>query len=188
MSLSLENLEERIAALELANIPVHRREIVRESGRNRSQMVKHGVSVELEAVRWLVKFIPDASQAPFRAKYDILANGKRIEAKQSEFGSGRKQAWFFNIHRHGVVEESQVDFYILRLEAAPIFKAAIHLVLPAPIGRPTIVISLRSLLVRYGKYYNRVDLIDPTITIDDRTGLPQQLSTRRNQSILEETI
>lgn len=96
---------------------------------------------------------------PFNCPWDVTCNGKRVELKAASF---TKNFWRFNVHRHGRMNESPVDFYVFRLEAAPAIllgKAAIHLVLPAPLETPTVAISPRSLLTRYAKYFNRFDLI-----------------------------
>lgn len=67
-----------------------------------------------------------------------------------------------NIHRHGIVDESQVDFYVFRLDGQPVYffgKAAIYLIIPAPLNMKTAVISPRSLLNHWSKFCDRVDLI-----------------------------
>jgi len=80
--------------------------------------------------------------------FDLLVDGYRVEVKcakpQVRRGSGIPQ-WQFNIHRHGILSE-HADFYILRLEKVPFTKAAIHMLLRAPLGRLTVIISFRSLL------------------------------------------
>jgi len=57
----------------------------------------------------------------------------------------------------GVYCDSKV--ITLLMENVPGFKAAIHLVIPSPIGQKVLAISLRSLLCRFGRYYNRFDLL-----------------------------
>lgn len=86
--------------------------------------------------------------ALYKDKYDLLLNGRiRIEVK-----TGKPRwvkgvpTWCFNIHRHGVLDESAVDFYVLRLEGVPYFRNAIHLLRKAPIGAKSVVVSLGSLL------------------------------------------
>lgn len=79
--------------------------------------------------------------------FDLLVDRiHRIEVKTSR---ARKikgiPTWCFNIHRHGKLSE-RCDFYVLRLEGIPYCKYAVHLLLPAPVGRPTIAISFRSLV------------------------------------------
>jgi hypothetical protein len=113
--------------------------------------------------------------------YDLLVNETaRVEVKCASYRplAGREDdlGWSFNIHRHGIVAEGQVDAYILRLEEAPFGMGAIHLVFPSPIGKPTVGISLRSLLTRYAKYYNAFSNIpvavrDQYSTSDDSKGL-----------------
>ena len=98
--------------------------------------------------------IPKRHTSPF----DLLCAGKRIEVKVSP-RRPYDNKWFFNIHRHGILSESEVDVYILRLENVPDCKAAIHLIIPAPIGKPTVGITIRSLITRFGRYYNRFDFL-----------------------------
>ena len=105
-----------------------------------------------------VKFMPSRGTP---SPYDLLVNFRRVEVKVCPLSGSRGQ-WQFNIHRHGVLDESMVDVYILRLERVPGFKAALHLVIPSPIGQRVLIISLRALLARYGRYYNRFDLLGGT--------------------------
>ena len=88
----------------------------------------------------------------YNEPFDILVDGKtHIEVKTCRSIIKRGQtAWFFNIHRHGVLDEQGVDAYIFRLENVPETSAAIHLLFKAPLGILTVVISIRSLLNRYG--------------------------------------
>lgn len=88
---------------------------------------------------------------PYTAPFDLLIDSSlRIEVKTSQMQIVKGvPGWRFNIHRHGSVNETKVDKYILRLEGVPYTKAAIHLLVDAPIVTPTIKISLRSLLDRY---------------------------------------
>lgn len=82
-----------------------------------------------------------------RGPYDLLVDGEfRVEVKSAEpQDDNGSPVWKFNIHRHGKVVE-ETDFYILRLEKVPFTKAAIHLLLRAPLGTPTVNVSFRSLL------------------------------------------
>lgn len=92
-----------------------------------------------------------------RSPFNLLCAGKRIGVKVS--GGRADGSWQFNIHRHGTVREDHVDVYILRLEKVPGFERPIHLVMPAPLGRHCVTVSLRSLLTRYSQYFNRLDYI-----------------------------
>lgn len=136
----------------------------------RSDIVNKGLSDQLRVSAWLRShgLIATAVKS-YLAKWDLECKGKRIEVKsggalQIVSSSGSFQTrWQFNIHRHGVLDESQVDVYILRLEDVPEFTSAIHLIVPAPIGREVVKISLRSLITQWAVYFNRVDLIDSSI-------------------------
>lgn len=113
------------------------------------------VAMLLRGHGYTVKFMPTRGE---KSPYDLLVNWNRVEVKVCPFLKNKNE-WQFNIHRHGSLDESMVDVYILRLEKVPGFKAAIHLVIPSPIGQKVVHISLRSLLARYGRYYNRFDLL-----------------------------
>jgi hypothetical protein len=83
--------------------------------------------------------------------FDLLIDGKtRIEVKTcgSVVNKGVPR-WFFNVHRHGTLDESEVDAYVLRMENVPFSKYAMHLLFLSPVGKKAIVISARSLLNQY---------------------------------------
>ncbi len=118
----------------------------------------HSVAAVAALLKWhghQVKIMPTSGEP---SPYDLLVGEKhRVEVKVC--ARRTDGFWFFNIHRHGILDESSVDAYILRLEQVPEFKCALHLVIPAPIKRSTVTISLRSLITRYARYYNRFDYI-----------------------------
>ena len=115
-----------------------------------------GDNGEYAVYQWLAHKGFKPQMATYASPYDLTCNGKRIEVKRANCINNK---WQFSIHRHSKLDESQVDVYIFRLEDVPTFKSAIHLVLSAPIKRKKVEISLRSLLTRYGQYYNRLDLL-----------------------------
>lgn len=85
----------------------------------------------------------------FKSGYDLLLNGKiRVEVKTS-MGRSKSLSWGINFHRHGKTDESRVDLYIVRLHGVPGCKHALHMLMRAPINRPTIVFSVKSILSRY---------------------------------------
>lgn len=53
--------------------------------------------------------------------------------------------WHVNFHRHGKLKED-CDLYIIRLEEVPGFTAAVHLVMPAPLGIMAKAFTLRTLI------------------------------------------
>lgn len=126
----------------------------------RSQIVKNSFVAERKMISLLRVKLPNGGtrQMDYKSPYDVVCCGKRIELKTAGF---LEDHWQFNIHRHGKLNEASTDVYILRLEGVPGFKAAICLIVPAPIGQPTISISLRSLLTRWSRFYDRFDFIDP---------------------------
>ena len=87
--------------------------------------------------------------APYRSPFDFLVDdGLRIELKSArmQLRVGKPPYWFFNIHRHGKLNESTTDWYVLRLEGIPFHANAIHLAVRSPIGHPTVLLSIRSLI------------------------------------------
>jgi hypothetical protein len=125
------------------------------------------------------------SLASYGAPFDLFtSNGTRIEVKFSPLlerrdpraRNGKKYIWFFNIHRHGKVSEQKVDFYILMCQptaktAAIGLETPVYLVVPAPLEKFTISISLRQLLTQWGKYSNAVQPLvafDESLTPADR--------------------
>ncbi len=108
---------------------------------------------ELAVCSWLQRRGLRPERSGYGDPHDIICRktGMRVEVKSAKLSHG---FWKFNIHRHGKLNESQVDAYILRLNGIPFSKNAIHLILPSPLRRYTINISLRSLLTIYAKYFN----------------------------------
>ena len=97
--------------------------------------------------------------APYICPYDLVSGRLRIEVKVAPAIKRRgRRTWTFNIHRHGKLQEAQVDFYVLRMEGVE-SKNALHLVVPAPIGVKVISITLRSLIITWARYVNRWDYI-----------------------------
>jgi hypothetical protein len=88
-------------------------------------------------------------QCAYNNPYDLVVDGHRVEVKcaAARPDSDRPDSliWTFNLHRHGILSE-QTDLYLLRLEKVPYSKAAIHMLLKAPVGVTTLYISMRSLL------------------------------------------
>src|SRR5690349_10198844 len=81
--------------------------------------------------------------------FDVTADGVRVEVKDSEIDPN-KQLWRFNLHRHGALDESQTDCYVLCLRG--LAKCArLFVILPAPQNKKTIQISLRGLFNKYAK-------------------------------------
>ena len=86
----------------------------------------------------------------YTSPYDCVIDGHRTEIKcaapRPKPHRDGALIWTFNIHRHGVLNEKETDLYILRLEGVPYSKAAIHMLFKAPLGTPTICVSMRALL------------------------------------------
>ncbi len=106
-----------------------------------------GRSGEKSVVAWLRSKGMKASLTKYAQPYDMLVNGWRCEVKTATMNSDG--VWLFNIHRHGKLNEAEVDFYILVLEGVPFCKAAIYIIKKAPISSPTVSISVRSLIIKH---------------------------------------
>jgi hypothetical protein len=83
-----------------------------------------------------------------RSPFDLLIDDTwRVEVKVAGMRMCEgAPLWSFNLHRHGKLNEKNVDWYILRLEDIPFCKYAIHLLLRAPAKQLVVSITLRSLL------------------------------------------
>lgn len=88
--------------------------------------------------------------------HDMIANDARIEAKYTTLN--REGEWRFNIHRHGILDESGVDVYVFCLDGVP-GGNPLYLVLPAPIGSPTMVFSVHSLVKKYYPHVENWEII-----------------------------
>ena len=101
-----------------------------------------GISEQHRIIEWLKVQLPSAcvTSAHYNSPFDVVVNGKRVEIKVSTFHED-KGGWFFNIHRHGKIDESNVDFYLLCLKS----QTDIFVLRPSPTGKLTILISKRSL-------------------------------------------
>lgn len=128
---------------------------------------KHGTEVQQEISYWVACRIsrlygfrvPVETVLPYNYKFDSLINRKRIEIKCGKIQS--YGIWKFNIHRHGKLDESSVDFYVIRLEDVPFVRHNwIHMVIPAPIGVSTLAIGMADLIEgKYARYIDAVHLI-----------------------------
>lgn len=81
-----------------------------------------------------------------KSPFDVLLDGKiKIEIKTGHYSEKYKQ-WTFNIHRHNILDESGVDFYVLRFNSIPGTNRAIHALYKAPLKKRTMTFSIRQLL------------------------------------------
>jgi hypothetical protein len=121
-----------------------------------------GISGEERVRNWLNGYGIKSEHAGYSSPYDLICDGRRIEVKTASMCADNGiPTWRVNIHRHGKLDESNVDFYVIRLEDFPGMKAALHLVVPSPIERSTLNINMRNLILRWSKYANAIDLIKP---------------------------
>jgi len=117
----------------------------------------NGLDGELR-VRALLEANKHKVSLKHKGPFDLLIDGViRAEVKTcgGAIRSGRDYPhWFFNLHRHGVLNEEEIDIYILRLENIPDFSYAIHALIKAPIKKLTLNVTLRSLI--NGDWYNYI--------------------------------
>lgn len=111
------------------------------------------------------------SKLPYNSKFDLLCNGKRVEVKTADMREDN--SWVVNIHRHGILDEGQVDVYVFELHAL-FFPSPVLLFFPAPIGAKTLAFHLFGLI--RGKYWNRVECWEMVEPIAKNPTLPQLLS------------
>jgi len=82
--------------------------------------------------------------------YDVLTkNGLRIEVKDSI--RNKRGEWVFNFARHGKLDESEVDFYVLCCRGLS-KHYRVFVVIPAPMRLKYKRISLRMLVNQWAKY------------------------------------
>ena len=109
---------------------------------------------------------------PYNWPYDLLvdlvvrcevkvAGASRLYVRRGK-SLGMTRFWSFNLHRHNKLSE-QVDIFLLCLPPVKILGLywSIWLIVPAKVlkGRKTLAISPRSLLMRWGQWVSRYDLI-----------------------------
>lgn len=117
--------------------------------------VKFGLSAEKRFAAILHAYGHEVKVMPRQSKYDLLVDKVyRVEVKCALYDERRGNA-LVNFHRHGVLCETDVDFYLLRIENIPGFKSAISLLFKAPINRLTLKITLRSMISLYGDNFRQ---------------------------------
>jgi hypothetical protein len=115
---------------------------------------------EQQVKTWLKYRGIDSTAARYKDAYDLLTdNGQTIEVKYSAFITKADgwQGWALNPHRHNILDETEVDWYVGVLGGDPsgVFgKYPINLVIPAPIEIKSLQISPRSLVSRWAGYVN----------------------------------
>lgn len=142
--------------------------------------------------QWLKLKGINTEHASYYAPFDLYTSrGTRIEVKYAPFSvrpkpmalNGEQAAWWFNIHRHGKLDCSAVDFYILRCDGSPELEtvglnAAFHVIIKSPIEKKTLCLSLRTILRDYGSNVDAHALIEEF----DRTLTPEHRSLAYTQA------
>jgi len=132
-----------------------------ETRRTRSELVLESYRQEDAVYCWARSYLKGLQKAKHADSFDLIYQEKRIEVKASRMD--QSGLWHFNVHRHGVIKEDGIFAYILRLEGVPGFEHALHLVIPAPLKVYTLVLSLRSLILHWGRFANNLQLIEPSL-------------------------
>jgi hypothetical protein len=118
---------------------------------------KFGNEGEARVSHWLKSHGYEVKKLRTRLGADLIANGKRVEVKCAR--PDKDGEWTFNLHHHGVLDEGRVDLYVFRVEGLPATKKPLHLIIPAPLKRLTLAMTVRSLILTWGRYANRFDLL-----------------------------
>lgn len=85
--------------------------------------------------------------------YDMMINNAyRAEIKTARSHDPYNPVWAINFHRHGKLDESNVDLYIIRLDGVSFMTAGIYLLFRAPVGIKTLRLTARSLLYLYSSH------------------------------------
>jgi hypothetical protein len=98
-----------------------------------------------------------------RSPFDIeTANSIAIEVKSASYKLKRK-SWVVSISRYGKLNEGPVHYYVIALDLGRVFHRAkhkrIYLIVPSPIRRKQLVITLHRLLTDWKENVGRWDMI-----------------------------
>lgn len=81
-------------------------------------------------------------------RFSIIVNGVNVEVKIAR--ANRQGKWKVNIHRHGLVDETGVDAYLIILRDVPgNGLMPLYLVFSAPVSTQTFEFSFSSLMRQY---------------------------------------
>jgi hypothetical protein len=87
--------------------------------------------------------------------FDVLTErGVRVEVKDSKRNA--RGEWYFNIVRHGRLDERQVDAYVFTLRG---LGKRVFVVVPAPVETRSIKMTLRTLVNKWSRYVDNWGLI-----------------------------
>jgi hypothetical protein len=106
--------------------------------------VREAIQREATVAALLQKGGRKVSRNGYVSPCDFIIDGRHVELKSAE--PSKKLRWFFNIHRHGKIDEIGVDWYILRFEGIPGVSYALHALVKAPIGLYALRLSFRALI------------------------------------------
>jgi hypothetical protein len=117
-----------------------------------------GLREETALNNWLRKQGFRSIKMPFHNPYDLFVDGARIEVKCCEMNS--RSTWGVNFHRRGILDESRVDAYVIKLYGVPGHSHnGLHLVLRAPVGVMRIDFSFYTLLTKHHSAINNWELL-----------------------------
>lgn len=125
----------------------YRKRIIKLSmGEPESAAQMDGLAAEERVANLLISNGRKVSITPYNCPYDLLVDGKKVEVKSSGKHPLRNGfVWLYNLHRHGVLNESEVDLYVFEMKD---FQYP-YVLIPAPIGKKSISLNYNILAKRY---------------------------------------
>lgn len=120
-----------------------------------------GIDAEIRVAQRLALFGYSAKRMPYNSPFDLLVNNSlRVEVKYARPSDG--WLWRINFHRHGELDETNVDFYVVMLDGIPGFaKKAMFLVFPAPAAVKSMTFTFATLLRKHHRHIDNWKLFGP---------------------------
>ena len=114
----------------------------------------------IAAARWLRQRGFSVEHQPATSPFDLTVDGRiRVEVKRAQFIRGR---WRVFIQRHNKLNEQPVDVYVICLEPNGIAPPShrIFLVVPAPLCKRIIPISIPQLVTEWACFVNATAFLE----------------------------
>lgn len=116
---------------------------------------KYGEEGELRVQQLLRHYGRTTKKQGKFSAFDLLVDGKwRVEVKTCRpLPASKFPEWNANLHRHNILNEEGVDYYVIRLEGGEgLWADAVHLLFKAPVKATHIRLTLRSLVNGYQQH------------------------------------
>jgi len=83
-----------------------------------------------------------------RENFDFWVNGRRVEFKTARPTQTKRQSpyWQFSLHRHGKLNESDIDFYVVCFEEIPYMQKNFYGAVQAPVQVKSLSYGMPDLL------------------------------------------